>query len=165
MSSSPSVRRQGFQCETELIELINKTGAAMTIGHACALNMDFADAAYDDLDGTVTDARRVAVAVTTENRNRMMAIARGNVAANARGDFVWNSGDCVVRVTTDANKGEFLTGTNASTGLTPLTLTEILALTTQVGIVGIALETRVGAGNIRARFHGEAWMHMCGGDN
>ena len=163
MSSTPGVRRQGFQCETEFLDLINRTGADMTIGHQAALNLDFVDAAYDDLDGSVTDARRVAVAVTTENASRIMVSARNSIANGKRGDFILSSGDCTVRVTGDTNKGEFLHGTNASTGLTPLTKGELDAVTAPTGLVGIALETRTGAGNIRARYHGEAWMHLVGG--
>lgn len=144
------------------IRAFNQTGAAVTIGLAGALNLDFVNASYVTIAGASTDVRRNVVAVTTENSKRVMVAAAESIASGAEGWWIIEGENIDVQVTGDTNKGEFLTGTDASTGLTPYTLTELEALATEAPIVGIALETRTGAGLVKAIFEGHAWKRLGG---
>lgn len=161
----------GLDFETQDATLINRTGGALVAGDIVALNLDFAATsgqAMVGLDpGTNTDGAGgyvfgAAIAVTTENATRILGVALDSVADNASGRFRFKG---VVKVNQNgANAGEFLYGTNAQKYATPVTLTEILALTTQVKLTGISLEASTGAQVKLALWDGVNGFSMSGGD-
>lgn len=159
--------------ENETGILINRTGGALVAGDIVALNLDFAATSGQamvgldpsvDTDGAAGYIYKAAIAVTTENRFRCLAVClSANVADNAEGLFGINGVfPCNMN---GANAGEFLVGTDGQKYLTPLTLTEILALTTAAtGLCGYALEATTSTQVKRARFCGETWKCFAGGD-
>jgi hypothetical protein len=158
----------GLTPAQETCTLINRTGAALAVGDAVALNLSFVDTYVGidpsvNADGATGYVFGAACAVTTENRNRIMAWAQEVIPDNGTGRFLVKGIGSVEM--NDANPGEFLTGTDGQTYLTPLTLTEILALTTQVGIVGICIEdTGATITTKKAYVDGYAFKSLCGGD-
>lgn len=159
-------------------KLINRTAGTRTNGDIVALNLDFqavsGQAMVGLTPGTDDDASTgyvfaAAIVPTTANRNRILAVVddpRGTVADND--EFLATIfGQCAVNMTHTANKGEFLTGTDASHEATPLTSAELDSQATPVGIVGLCLETTTAATSAgqrkQALFNGWALYNQIGG--
>ena len=116
-----------------------------------------------EADGATGYVLSAAVAVTSERASRIMGVALAAAADNAMCQIGWY-GIFQVKVN-GGNKGEFITGTNAQVYATPLTLTELQALTTAVGnVLGIALEDTSGVALAKCIFNGEAYRGFFGGD-
>jgi len=173
MFNSATIQGGATPNNNETCFLVNRTGAALAKGDVVALNLNFGNTAGQemvgltpsvDTDGAAGYVYGAAIAVTTENATRRLLVYVGDepLADNAVGLFC-SEGIIEVKVN-GANAGEFLVGANGQTYLTPLTLTEIQALTTQVGIVGIALAASTGAQVKKIEFCGAAWKQLCGGD-
>lgn len=161
----------GLTPARETCTLINRTGGALVEGDIVALNLDFAATSGQAMVGTDPSVNAdgatgyvygAAIAVTTENATRILAVAMDSIADNETGRFLVRG---IGKVNQNgANAGEFLYGTNAQKYATPVTLTEILALTTQVGICGLCLEASSGAQVKLAHWDGYAFKSLCGGD-
>lgn len=173
MFSAGTIQGGGTPNTNETCQLINRTGATLVKGDIVALNLDFAATAGQamvslDPGAFETDSSSgyiygAAIAVTTENATRevLVYLGPGDLADNAVGLFGKDGiFECEMN---GAGAGEFLYATNGQTYLTPVTLTEILALSnTYIGVVGYALEATTGAQVKKARFCGDAWKHLVG---
>lgn len=168
-----SVQHQGVRADwlEEPVKalLVNSTGTAVTAGDCAAMNFDFGNSTVDEFSPSTESTYLLnhAIAITKHasnggNGDRMIVVAAEDIASTAKGQW-WIKGFYIdVLVTGDTNKGEYLVATDAAEGLTPLTHAEFDATTTDVGIVGIALETRTGAGLVKAWFDGRAWKQQGG---
>lgn len=163
----------GLEFQTKTCTLYNRTGAALALGDVVALNADFAatagqamvglDPRLASTDGATGYLFGNAIAQTTENACRILLVSMGAIADNAAGLFGYQ-GILDVKVN-GGNKGEYLTGTNAQVYATPLTRTEILALTTAVSnVVGIALEDTSGVATAKCLWDGAAYRSWSAGD-
>jgi predicted anti-sigma-YlaC factor YlaD len=146
----------------------NRTGAALVKGQVAAMNISGADTTYDEWDpatpGTYVPYNLVAVQNDTSNHSglTMVAYALKDIAADEVGVFALSGLYVEVYVSgTVSGVGEFLTVTNDSAALTPLTRAELIALGTSLtAVVGVALETRTGAGTVKALFSGYAFTQL-----
>lgn len=163
MSSTKGLKRQGDGFSRDTFKLVNQTGAALVQGSLVALNADFVNGTYIATDLTALDWRRNAIAVTTENATRLLAVSLGAVATGKVGEFGFN-GIFPVLTGGAVNKGNFFGATNASAAMTAYANQAALdALALPTGILGIALETTAVAAAISCIFNGEAWRNLIGG--
>lgn len=165
------VTGSGYTPARRTMKLVNRKGSTIAFGDIVGLNLDFIDTYVGidpatEADGAAGYAAGVAIACTAENQTRVVAVCldQAGVVDNDFGNF-GISGIFDVKVNA-GNKGEFITPTTAQVYATPLTLTEVLALTNvTINCCGICLETTASSpGIIKCIFDGETWRSFFGGD-
>lgn len=177
MRVQPVSGNGGAAPEKRTCRLINRTGATLTRGDLVALNLDFAATSGQAMVGLTPSNNAdssagwifgAAIAVTTENMFRVcLPFESGpgganTCADNEEGVFV-TEGICDLKMN-GANAGEILTGTNAQVYATPLTLTEVAALTATGKFFGYALEATSGAAVGKAVWNAWCGVGAWGGD-
>jgi hypothetical protein len=146
----------GDYIPSQIIKLTNQTGAALVEGDMVAVNLDFANTTFDELNASLTDGSvnvnylfSNAVSTTVNNMHGILAFAKAPIANGARGDFAV-MGLHRVKVTGTLAVGALLTGAAgvAAPGVAG-TQVGLTSLTNITAVFGTLLEANASGTNVR----------------
>ena len=149
----------GDYIPSTIVTLTNRTGGALVEGRLVAINTNFVNTTYDELNPTTTTGAvnpnylfGAAVACTVNNQFGIMAVAKGAIADGARGQFAI-TGLHRVLVADGTAAGVFVTG---AAGTTAGTVTA-----TQAGLDALAVPTAILGRLLEANASGATAPRLC----